>query len=183
MAVGLLQLASALSSAEPALMKLAVTEGKDIRFVHLTSRDGLSPGQIRDIVQDDEGFLWFNTSGVLNRYDGYEFKSYRRDPDHPNYPAGGVFQSFLKDRSGYLWVSSNESLDRFDPATETSTRFRSAGNGPHSVLGPVWHISQDRAGILWLATPPACIGWIRRPGRSATTLTIRLIRRVSAVRW
>ena len=25
-------------------------------------------------------------------------------------------------------------------------------NGPHSVLGPVWHINQDRAGILWLAT-------------------------------
>ena len=147
-----LQLASALSAAEPALVRFAVSEGKDIRFAHLTSRNGLSPGQIRDILQDNEGFLWFNTQGVLNRYDGYKFKSYRRDPAHPNYPAGGFLQSFFKDRSGYLWVGSTESLDRFDPATETSTRYAIDRNGPHSVLGQVWHISQDRAGIVWLST-------------------------------
>lgn len=113
----------------------------------------MSPGQIRDIRQDNQGFLWFNTSGVLNRYDGYQFKAYRRDPAHPNYPAGGFLQSFFKDRSGYVWVSSRESLDRFDPATETSTAFQTGRNGPQSVLGPVWHMSQDRAGILWLASP------------------------------
>ena len=146
-AVCLLQLASALSAAEPSLVKLAVSEGRDIRFAHLTSKDGLSFGQIRDIVQDDQGFLWFNTSNVLNRYDGYQFKPYRRDPAHPNYPSAGFLHSIFKDRSGFLWVSSNESLDRFDPATETTTRFPIDRNGPNSVLGPVRHISQDRAGI------------------------------------
>ena len=151
-AVCFLQLASALSAAEPALVRLAVSEGKDIRFAHLTSKDGLSPGQVRGIVQDDQGFLWINTTGVLNRYDGYQFKNYTRDPAHPNYPAGGFIQILFKDRSGFLWVSSNESLDRFDLATETTTRFRSDHNGPDSVLGPVLHISQDRAGILWLST-------------------------------
>ena len=96
-AVCFLQLASALCAAEPAFVRLALSEGKDIRFAHLTSKDGLSPGQIRDILQDNQEFLWFNTSGVLNRYDGYQFKSYRRDPAHPNYPAGGFLQSFFKD--------------------------------------------------------------------------------------
>ena len=38
------------------------------------------------------------------------------------------------------------------PRTETSTRFPIDRNGPHSVLGPVWHVNQDRAGIVWLAT-------------------------------
>ena len=133
-------------------MRLAVSGGEDIRFSHLTRKDGLSPGQVRDILQDDRGFLWFNTSGFLNRYDGYQFKSYTRDAAHPNYPAGGFLNYVFKDRSGYLWVSSNEELDRFDPATETSTRFPIDHNGPNSLLGPVWHISQDRAGLLWLAT-------------------------------
>ena len=99
-AVCFLQLASALSAAEPALVRLAVSEGKDIRFAHLTSKDGLSPGQVRDILQDNQGFLWFNTSGVLNRYDGYQFKSYRRDPAHPNYPAGGFLQPFSRTGPG-----------------------------------------------------------------------------------
>ena len=150
--VCLLQFASALNAAEPALVRLAVSGGEDIRFSHLTRKDGLSPGQVRDILQDDRGFLWFNTSGFLNRYDGYQFKSYTRDAAHPNYPAGGSLNYVFKDRSGYLWVSSNEELDRFDPATETSTRFPIDHNGPNSLLGPVWHISQDRAGLLWLAT-------------------------------
>ena len=147
-----LQLASALSAAEPALVRLAVSEGKDIRFARLTSKDGLPPGGIRNILQDDQGFLWLNSSGVLNRYDGYQFKSYRRGPAHPNSPAGSSVQHVFKERSGNLWVSNNESLDRFDPASETSTRFPIDRNGPHSVLGPVWHVTQDRAGIVWLAT-------------------------------
>ena len=52
-----LALASTPTAAEPVLVKLAVTEGKDIRFAHLTSKDGLSAGQIRDILQDDQGYL------------------------------------------------------------------------------------------------------------------------------
>jgi len=130
-----------------------VSKGDDIRFSHLTRKDGLSPGQVRDILQDNQGFLWLNTSGLLNRYDGYHFKSFTRDAAHSNYPAGGFLNCIFKDRSGYLWVSSNEELDRFDPVTESSTRFSIDHNGPHSLLGPVSHISQDRAGLLWLSTP------------------------------
>ncbi|HVO78666.1 MAG TPA: two-component regulator propeller domain-containing protein, partial [Candidatus Bathyarchaeia archaeon] len=151
-AVCLLLLASVLSAAEPVSVRLAVREGKDIRFAHLTSQNGLFPGQVRGILQDDQGFLWFNTTGVLNRYDGYGFKSYSRDPVHTNYPAGGFIHTIFKDGSAFLWVSSNESLDRFDPATETTTHFPIDRNSTHSVLGPVTHVSQDRAGMMWLST-------------------------------
>ena len=146
------QFASTSSAAEPELVKLAVSEGKDIFFSHLTWNDGLSPGSIRQILQDDRGFLWINTSGVLNRYDGNQFKWYRRDAAHPNNPAGSFLEYVFKDRTGYLWVSSNESFDRFDPATETSTRFAIDRDSLHSVRGPILHVLQDRAGILWLAT-------------------------------
>ena len=125
---------------------------KDIRFAKLITRDGLSPGQIRDILQDNQGFLWFNTSGFLNRYDGYEFRSDTRDPAHPNYPAGGFLNFVFKDRAGFLWIASNESLDRFDPVTEMSTRFPVNDKGPDSLAKPVSHISQDQFGMLPLAT-------------------------------
>ena len=150
--VCVLRLAATRAAAEPALVRLAVSEGKDIVFAHLTTKDGLSPGAIRHMLQDDQGFLWFNTSGALNRYDGNQFKSYRRDAAHPNNPAGSSVRYLLKDRTGYLWVSNNESLDRFDPTTETSTRFAIDRDGAHSLRGPIWHVHQDRAGMLWLAT-------------------------------
>jgi ligand-binding sensor domain-containing protein/signal transduction histidine kinase len=151
-AMCLLQLASTPSAAEPALVKLALREGNDVRFVRLTNRDGLSPGQIRDILQDNQGFVWFNTSGYLNRYDGYQFRSFTRDPAHPNYPTGGYLGFVFKDRSGSIWIGSNESFDRFDSVTETSTRFPIGGSSPEALQRPVSHISQDRAGMLWLAT-------------------------------
>ncbi|HEY7445278.1 MAG TPA: two-component regulator propeller domain-containing protein, partial [Vicinamibacterales bacterium] len=149
-AVCCLQLASITRAAEPELVKLAVSEGKDIFFSHLTWKDGLSPGSIGQILQDELGFLWIR-SGVLDRYDGNEFKSYRRDAAHPNNPAGSALHHVLIDRTGALWVTSNESFDRFDPATETSTRFAIDRDGLNSVRQPQ-HVLQDSAGILWLAT-------------------------------
>ena len=159
-------------------MKLAVSEGKDIFFSHLTWKDGLSPGSIRQILQDDRGFLWINTSGVLNRYDGNQFKSYRRDAAHPNNPAGSFLQYVLKDRTGDLWVSSNESFDRFDPATETSTRFAIDRDGLHSVRGPSSTSCRTALASSGFQRPPVCIDSIRRRVSSATILTTRMIRTV-----
>src|SRR4029453_768865 len=57
-AVCFLRLASTPSAAEPELVKLALSEGKDIRFAHLTTKNGLSSGGVRGILQDDHGFMW-----------------------------------------------------------------------------------------------------------------------------
>ncbi len=50
-------------------------------FSHLTLEDGLSQSVVLDIVQDSTGFLWIATQDGLNRYDGYEFKIFRNNPD------------------------------------------------------------------------------------------------------
>ena len=121
------------------------------------------PGQVRDILKDNQGFLWFNTSGVLNRYDGYHFKSYIRDAAHPNYPAGGSLNCIFKDRSGYLWISSNDELVVSIPSQKRRSAFpltmtvrtspgrsrTSVKTGPESYGWPL---------------RPACTGWTRRAG-------------------
>ena len=58
-------------------------------------------------------------------------------------------ESLLSDRSGKLWVAADLSVDRYDPATETFSHFPS---DPLVFEGPVRHVSQDRAGMVWLAT-------------------------------
>jgi hypothetical protein len=51
-----------------------------LKFTHLTIADGLSQSDVRAIVQDVQGFMWFSTwLGGLNRYDGYSFKVYKHD--------------------------------------------------------------------------------------------------------
>lgn len=42
-------------------------------FNQLTTRDGLCNAKVHDIVQDQEGALWFGTAKGLCRYDGRVF--------------------------------------------------------------------------------------------------------------
>ena len=50
-------------------------------FSKLTTNNGLSHNQINSILKDTDGFLWFGTTSGLNRYDGYSFKIYRKNPN------------------------------------------------------------------------------------------------------
>jgi signal transduction histidine kinase/ligand-binding sensor domain-containing protein/CheY-like chemotaxis protein len=129
--------------------EIPVIEGKDIRFKHLSTEDGLSQSRVDNILQDDQGFMWFGTRNGLNRYDGYRFRVFRQDPSRQN-SLGGVFvYSLLKARSGMIWIGVDENLDRFDPVAETFTHYPSS---PDGLSGHVEHMCQDRDGMLWLAT-------------------------------
>jgi ligand-binding sensor domain-containing protein len=108
---------------DPHTIVLPVVDGKDIRFTRLSTEEGLSQTRVSQIVQDDQGFLWFGSQYGLNRYDGYTFKVFKHEPGVAN-SLGGVFiYSLFKDRSGTLWVGCDEFLDRFDPVTETFTHY------------------------------------------------------------
>ena len=140
------------TAAEPRLIRLPVTEGKDIRFTHLSTEEGLSQSRVDHILQDTQGFLWIGTYNGLNRYDGYHFQHYKPEANNPN-SIGGVFiYALLQDRSGALWIAIDQSLDRFDPITGTFLHFRSNSGDPASLAGHVEHITQDSDGMLWLAT-------------------------------
>jgi ligand-binding sensor domain-containing protein len=130
-------------------MRIPAIDGDDIRFSRLSTAQGLSQTQVNEIVQDDQGFMWFGTQYGLDRYDGYEFKVFTQDPARENSLSCVYIHSLFKDRSGSLWVGCDQFLDRFDSLHETFTHYRiDAGE----VANYVSQISQDRTGMLWLAT-------------------------------
>ena len=128
---------------DPRTISLPVVDEKGIRFTRLSTDQGLSQTKVSQIVQDDQGFMWFGTQYGLNRYDGYNFKLFVHDPRKPNSLSGVYVSSLFKDRDGALWVGCDQFLDKFNRATETFTRY---------PVPLATHISQDSAGILWLAT-------------------------------
>ena len=133
--------------AGPRSIVLPVIDGMDIRFTQLSAAQGLSQARAGQIIQDDQGFLWFGTQYGLDRYDGYEFKPFVHDPARANSLSGSFIHSLFKDHSGAIWVGTDQGLDRFDRATESFTHFH-LGNPEPIVFG----ISQDSSGMLWLAT-------------------------------
>ncbi len=137
---------------EPRTIILPVVDGKDIRFTRLSTEEGLSQTRVLQIVQDDQGFMWFGSQYGLNRYDGYKFKVFKHEAGNPNSLSGVFISSLFKDRSGSLWIGCDEFLDKFDPVTETFTHYRIDITGAQGEIFPVTHISQDHMGILWLST-------------------------------
>jgi signal transduction histidine kinase/ligand-binding sensor domain-containing protein len=124
-------------------IRLPILDGRDIQFARLSTADGLSQTKVNQIVQDDQGFMWFGTQYGLNRYDGYNFKLFVHDPRNPNSLSGVYVNALFKDRDGALWVGCDQFLNKFNRTTETFTRY---------PVPFVNGISQDSAGILWLAT-------------------------------
>ena len=125
------------------IVKIPVSDQNDIRFMRLTTAEGLSQTKVSQIVQDNQGFMWFGTQYGLDRYDGYNFKLFVHDPKDANSLSGASISGLFKDRNGALWIGCDQFLDRLDPATEKFTRF---------AVPSVRRISQDSAGTLWLAT-------------------------------
>lgn len=85
----------------------------------MTVKDGLSQGYVHCILRDKQGFMWFSTSDGLNRYDGYEMKTFRHDPkDKYSLPDNSVGQ-MMEDDKGNFWLGTqNKGLFLFDRKKE-----------------------------------------------------------------
>src|SRR5208283_1995439 len=150
---------------DPEFIRLPVIDGTDIKFTRLSKEDGLSQTKVMQIVQDNQGFMWFGTQYGLNRYDGYSFKVFKHEPGRTNSLSGVYIYALFKDRSGSLWVGCGEFLDKFDPVTESFTHYRIA-KGTEDEAVPVIHISQDHTGMLWLASTAGVDVFDRTAGKA-----------------
>jgi len=128
--------------------------GRDLKFTHLTTIDGLSNNRINSILQDRRGFMWFATEDGLNRYDGNTFVVYKNNPADPNTLSANFIQSLIEDGQGNLWIGTwGGGLDKLDPRTERFTHYRYNPNDPNSISGDaIKSIGQDSHGYLWLGT-------------------------------
>jgi len=75
-------------------------------FLHLTTKDGLSNGNVTSILKDSYGFLWIGTEYGLNRYDGYEFKTYTTEANLSNSIPTNNIQRIQEDGLGNIWIGT-----------------------------------------------------------------------------
>lgn len=124
-------------------------------IVRLGIDKGLSNNSVRSIFQDSQGFVWIGTYDGLNRYDGYEFKTYRNRPnDTFSLPHNYIF-SISEDRENNLWVATGQGVSRLD---RTLSRFSAlycnrGGNGqPQKMLASTNYLGNDHLGNLIIGT-------------------------------
>ncbi len=75
--------------------------------------DGLSQSEVRSINRDSYGMMWFGTADGLNRFDGYEFRKYVKNPFDETSLSNDQINVTFEDDRGSLWVGTNRGLNRF----------------------------------------------------------------------
>lgn len=76
------------------------------RFDHFTTTDGLLNNRIRDVIQDQDGYLWISTSIGISRYDGHSFEHF---PEINNDSASIKtfrLRHIFEDEKGGIWSTS-----------------------------------------------------------------------------
>ena len=114
---------------------------------------GLSQGSATAIVQDARGFLWVGTQDGLNRFDGYEFRGYRADPDDPLALNDATVTSLAAHPNGSIWVGTqNEGIARYDPRYDAFVHARYASGHDETARHRVTTVVVDRTGTVWVGT-------------------------------
>jgi diguanylate cyclase (GGDEF)-like protein len=134
-----------LATAAPALAQRTA-----IRFERVT---GLSQSAVNCIHQDRRGFLWIGTEDGLDRYDGYSFTVFRRDPADPGSLTHNFVWAVEEDADGGLWVGTEGGLHRRAPGSRAFTRLSHEEKDPSTVGADfVWALLRDRQGAVWVGT-------------------------------
>lgn len=129
-------------------------QAQSLKFEHYNDAIGLSHNSVRHIVQDKNGFLWLGTFSGLNRFDGYEFKSFVSSSSKSNtIPNDDITALELDETSNSLWIGTRKGLAQFNMNTQTFHTFLPDPNHSDSIQDEeIRSVHVDRFHHVWVGT-------------------------------
>lgn len=125
-----------------------------MRFDHLNIQEGLSDNNVLAILQDSSGFLWFGTREGLNKFDGYDFISFKADFKDPDSLSDSHITALAETADGSLWIGTHDAgLNLYNPAGDNFLHYTPNADDPTALQDPQINVllvdSQD---TLWIGT-------------------------------
>ncbi len=131
-----------------------ITRDGHLAFRKVSIEQGLSQSSVQTILQDDIGYMWFGTEDGLNRFDGYDFRVFKHDPENPDSLSSNNILALFQDHAGSIWIgTSGGGLDRYDQPDGRFIHYRADDENPNSLSSNfILNINEDRFGNLWVGT-------------------------------
>jgi len=83
-------------------------------FKHFSVDQGMSSSSVGSIYQDRTGYMWFGNSNGIDRYDGYNFTSYKY-PRESSALVNRFPGTISEDAEGNIWFPSyNGGLEKLN---------------------------------------------------------------------
>ncbi|HAW08881.1 MAG TPA: hypothetical protein DCW42_06910 [Bacteroidetes bacterium] len=110
--------------------------------------DGLAHNSVWAVMQDSRGFMWFGTNDGLNRFDGVNFKTYRKQQNDPYSLGNNFIHCLIEDSYGRFLIGTKSGLYLYN---------RDLENFSHIIIDKKKEISvnsiiEDPDGKIWVAT-------------------------------
>ncbi len=123
-------------------------EPDNIRFGVISSQQGLSQSSVFCLSQDHHGFIWIGTRDGLNRYDGYNFVTYKTNPNDTNSLSNNEITVIHPDQHGDIWVGTRGGgLNKF--ITRSNQFIRFSYLTPENIIRDIF---QSPDGTLWIGS-------------------------------
>lgn len=138
----------------------AIAQGFEFRKWSI--EHGLANPVVRNIAQDQEGYIWLGTEHGLSRFDGLAFENFYHVPSDTNSLSHNTLFGLAIDQEGVIWVGSDYGLNRYDPKTESFQRFFFDSLDQNSI--PNDHIRAvfvDAANNVWIGTEDGLAVFVR----------------------
>lgn len=120
-------------------------------FTHYSTEDGLSQNTVMGILQDHKDNLWFATWDGINRFNGYNFKTYKARQGNYISLTNNRVDRIYEDRYSFLWLLTYDNrVHRFDPKTENFEQVPAAGEEGSAFN--VVTVDVKPNGTVWLLT-------------------------------
>ncbi|WP_276479769.1 sensor histidine kinase [Paraflavitalea pollutisoli] len=84
-----------------ALVSPTITSAQEYNYIRYDTKDGLAGSTVYDMVQDQEGFMWFATEAGLSRFDGTRFKNFTTADGLPDVEVIKLYVDY----TGRVWIA------------------------------------------------------------------------------
>ena len=114
-------------------------------------KGGLSQNTVWCEFQDSKGFIWFGTKDGLNRFDGRNFKVFRKKNGDSTSIGNNFIHSIWEDNQQHLWIGTDKGIYIYDPLKETFHFFNKKTKNNIFITGIINTITKDYSGNIWIA--------------------------------
>lgn len=124
-------------------------------FTHIIhTPSGFSQHEVKDVLQDPDGFIWIATTHGLFRHDGHDMRLYQQDPLDSTSLGSNFIICLAIDQDSVLWVGTlGAGLFRYDRFKDAFVQYPNAMEAKNSSFSnEINDLLLDSQGRLWVAT-------------------------------
>ncbi|NWG29820.1 MAG: hypothetical protein HXY48_14995, partial [Ignavibacteriaceae bacterium] len=133
------------------LLILTEINAQNIPLGHFSVQEGLSNSFVNCLIQDRTGFIWFGTDDGLNRFDGYDVKVFRSNPNDKSSISENIIWALWEDHVGNLWIGTKSGgLNKYDPNTDRFEHWDLDSNTVGEIN--ITYIYEDSKKYIWVGT-------------------------------